>query len=240
MCWPALTQHQPDTKCFLLELVSIKLTLSAYWPALAQHQPDTDCLLANIGPALSQYFNFAGQHWPSIEPTHFAGQHWPSIEPTSHVCWPALVQHLSLMGSLHAHTGHAGINTKDTGPSKVKVIASRSKVTGPKCHTHAHLPLIGSSQAQTGQVGINTLDAGVFIRIPRSRSWWQGQRSQDQNVRPKHIYRSLVAHRHKLVKLVSIPWIPECPIEFQGQGHCAKVKGHRTNISYPCTSTPHW
>ncbi len=137
--------------------------------------------------------------------------------------------------SLHQYVGYRSVYKN----FKVKVMVARSKVTGPKCHANAHLPLMGSSQAQTGQVCINALDTGVFIRIPRSRSQWQGQRSQDQNVMLMHIYPSLVAHRHKMAKMASIPWIQECPIEFQGQGHCSKVKGHMTNISYPCTPTPH-
>ena len=65
---------------------------------------------------------------------------------------------------------------------------------------------MGSPHAQTGHTGINTLGTGASTRFPRSRSLLQGQRSQDHNTMPMHIYSSWVVHRHKQVTLVSMPF----------------------------------
>ena len=99
----------------------------------------------------------------------------------------------------------------------------RSNVTGPKLHGHAHLPLMGSPQAQISHISINTLGTGASTRIPRSRSWIQGQRSQDQNFMPMYIYASWVAHMHKQETLASMHWAQEHPQESQGQFHGFKV-----------------
>ena len=79
--------------------------------------------------------------------------------------------------------------------SKVKVMAPRSKVTGPKVHAYAHLPLMSSCHTQTDHIGINTLDTGVSTRFPRSRSWLQGQRSQDKNFHA-HAHLPLMGSPH--------------------------------------------
>ena len=44
---------------------------------------------------------------------------------------------------------------------KVKVMAARSKVTGPKLHALAHLLLMYCPQAHIGHVGIYTLDTAL-------------------------------------------------------------------------------
>ena len=120
---------------------------------------------------------------------------------------------------------------------KVKVITRRSKATGPKFYACAHLPVMGSPQAKIGHININTLDIGGSKRF--ARSWLQGQRSQDRNSMPKHIYPSQIVHRYKLATLASIPWTHGGPQESQGQDHGSKVEGHRTKIPCSCISTPH-
>ena len=95
----------------------------------------------------------------------------------------------------------------------LKVKVPRLKVTGPKFHAYAHLSFMGSAQTQTGQTGINTADT-ERLRIPRSRSWRQGWRSQDQNSMPMHIYPSWVVHTLKLAMLSSINWTQQCPQDF--------------------------
>ena len=85
----------------------------------------------------------------------------------------------------------------------------------------------------------NTLNTGGSTRIPRSTSWLQGRRSQDQNSMPMCIDPSWVVHRHRLATLESISWTQGRPQESQVQCHGSKVKGHRTKIPCACTSTPH-
>ena len=87
--------------------------------------------------------------------------------------------------------------------------------------------------------GNNTLDVGVSTRIPRSRSWLQSQMSQNQKFMPMHIHPSWVVAQNKLAILASIPWAQKRPKQSQVQGHCSRVKGHRTKTPCPCTSTPH-
>ncbi len=87
-----------------------------------------------------------------------------------------------------------------------------------------HLSFMGSLQAYIGYIGINTMDTAESTRITKSRPWLQGQRSQDRNCMPMHIYPSWVVPMHKLVTLASILWVHECPQNSQGQGHDPKVK----------------
>ena len=119
----------------------------------------------------------------------------------------------------------------------VKVIVVRSKVTGPKFHSHAHLPLIASPPAQTGHTGINTLGTATSTTIPRSRSKLQGQRSQDPSFMAIHIYPSYVVHMHKLAMLAPIPLTQQCSQETHLQRHSTKVKGHITRIACTYTDT---
>ena len=107
-----------------------------------------------------------------------------------------------------------------------------------KCHrTKILCPCTSIPQTQTGHIGINTIDTGASTRIPRSRSWLQGQRSQDQNSMLMHSYLSWILHRGRLATLASIPWTQEGPRESPGRGHGCKVKGHRTKMPGPCTPT---
>ncbi len=97
---------------------------------------------------------------------------------------------------------------------------------------------MGSPHVQAGHTGINTLGTGASTRFPRSRSQLQGQRSQDQNSMPMHIYTSWVVDMKKLTTLAAKPWEQERPQDFQGQGHGPKIKRHGTQIPCPCPSTP--
>ena len=73
----------------------------------------------------------------------------------------------------------------------------------------------------------------------RSRSYHQGQRSQDQNSTPVHNYTLWVVLMHKLATLASIPWAQGHSQDSQGQGHISMVEGHKTKIPCPCTTTLH-
>ncbi len=72
----------------------------------------------------------------------------------------------------------------------------------------------------------------------RSRSYHQGPRSQDQNIMPICTYPSWVVQTH-VAMLASVTLTQQRPQESQGQGHGSKDRGHRTKMSYQCTSTPH-
>ena len=86
--------------------------------------------------------------------------------------WPCCHQYIKVR--------HSSVYTNPM----VKVMAPGSKVTGPKFYANTHLPHAGSPHVQITHIGINNLDTAAFGQIPRSRSWLQGQRSQDQNSMP--------------------------------------------------------
>ena len=71
-----------------------------------------------------------------------------------------------------------------------RVIALRSKATGPKCHAHEHLPLVSSLYAQTGYNGINTLDTGGSTRFPSLKVIALRSKVAEPNSMPMHIYTS--------------------------------------------------
>ena len=53
---------------------------------------------------------------------------------------------------------------------------------------------MSSPQVQISNCSINTMDTGASIRIPRSRSYLQNQRSQNKNPMPMCIYTMWVIH----------------------------------------------
>ena len=86
----------------------------------------------------------------------------------------------------------------DPSPSethRVKVTSPKSKVTGPKCHTHVHLSLISSPQAQIDHVGIR-VHKNLKAKVIPPRSKVTGPNSA-----PMYIH-----YRHKLATLAIIPF----------------------------------
>ncbi len=125
-------------------------------------------------------------------------------------------------------------NAKDiiyTNPT-VKVISPNSKVIGPKFHPHSHLSLTCSPRAQTDHTGDSSIHKNLKVKVIASRSKITGPKFYAQAHLPL-----IVAHRHKLVMLASIPRKHKRPQESQGQGHGTKVKSHRTKFPCQCTST---
>ena len=98
---------------------------------------------------------------------------------------------------------------------KVKVISSRSKVMGKMtcpCTSTLHGQF---TYPKTGLCRINTLATAAAIRLPKSRSYLQGQRSWGQkNDMPVHTHLLRIVHIPQLGNVASLLWLPELPHDF--------------------------
>ena len=180
-----------------------------------------------------------------------------NLNPHLFRAWHTLFKHSSVMISLGRTTSCNQSRECTDGPKLVYYLLTYHSplnylfwptIEKPSyaCSKVGNVPHTAQGNAKTVQVinffslnwssAVETEPKATIIL--RSRSWLQGQRSQDKNSMPMHIYPSCIAHRRRQATF-GIPWTQEHLQESQGQGHGSEVRGHRTKIPCSCTPTPH-